>query len=323
MSPRVRVGVLGTSSFAVRKMLPGLSACPSATLVTVGTREPAGQAEFARGHGCRIESYEEVLAATDVDAVYVPLPAALHYPWALKALEAGKHVLSEKPAALTVEQATILTATAQERGLVLDENVMFVHHPQHQTVRELLGAGRLGTVREFRAVFTVPFQGDRDIRYSPELGGGALWDTGVYPVRAAQMLFDDVDVVSASYVMGTGGVDVAGVAVMRSGGVIVQVSFGIDHAYQNYYEVVGSTGRLRVERAFTPPADFRPEIVLTSGTGSDRLSTEPADQVMLAWSAFTERVLTADTSSGSLAAHASVLETLALQPGGPLARLVG
>ncbi|NEE17571.1 Gfo/Idh/MocA family oxidoreductase, partial [Streptomyces sp. SID7499] len=188
----VRVGVLGTASIARRRLLPALAACPDTRLVAVASRAPATAEEAAAPYGCEaVEGYGALLARDDVDAVYVPLPAALHAPWVRAALTAGKHVLAEKP--LSTDAATTggLLALARDKGLVLSENVMFVHHARHAEVRRLIEDGAIGDVRAFHAAFTVPRPPDGDIRHSAGLGGGALGDMGVYPVRAALHLLGD------------------------------------------------------------------------------------------------------------------------------------
>ncbi|MFC7472622.1 Gfo/Idh/MocA family protein [Actinomadura keratinilytica] len=173
----------------------------------------------AEPYGARpVHGYRNLLAMDDIDAVYVPLPAALHHTWAEAALHAGKHVLAEKPLTTDARATARLLRLAEERGLALAENTMFVHHPQHTAVRELLDAGAIGELRSFRAEFTVPRFPADDIRLQPELGGGALWDTGVYPVRAAlHLLGPELEAVGAVLTEDPAhGVDTHGAALLRT-----------------------------------------------------------------------------------------------------------
>ncbi|NLU68536.1 Gfo/Idh/MocA family oxidoreductase [Streptomyces sp. HNM0574] len=279
----MRFGVLGCAEIARRRMLPAIAAHPDAELAAVAAREAHRAEETARPYGCRaVGGYEALLADPDVEAVYVPLPNALHADWVAAALDAGKHVLAEKPLTLEAERTAALFATARERGLVLRENVMFLRHRQHARVRELLADGALGELRAFRAEFTVPARPEGDIRHSPALGGGALWDTGVYPVRAAlHLLGPGLSVVGAVLRQDPRhGVDTAGSALLRTpDGAGVQLAFGIDHGYRSAYELTGELGRLVLDHAFTPPAGHVPRLRLERPGGVEELPLEPDDQV--------------------------------------------
>ncbi|MFI2778841.1 Gfo/Idh/MocA family protein [Streptomyces sp. ALB3] len=281
----LRIGVLGCAGIARRRMLPAFRACPGTELVAVASRDLPRARETAAEAGCEaVHGYAELLSRTDVDAVYVPLPAALHEQWVRAALEAGKHVLGEKPLTTDPEATAGLAALAAASGLALRENVMFVHHTQHAAVRRLVADGAIGQIRAFRAAFTVPRLPDGDIRYDPELGGGALWDTGVYPVRAAlHFLGGALEVVGA--VLGHDGhgaaVDTAGAALLQdTTGVGAQLVFGLDHAYRSQYEILGSAGALTVDRAFTPPAGDPPRVLLERGGSVTRIDLPPDDQVL-------------------------------------------
>ncbi|HEV2348067.1 MAG TPA: Gfo/Idh/MocA family oxidoreductase [Actinocrinis sp.] len=261
MSETVRIGVLGCASIALRRTIPAILACPQTSLAAVASRDPEKAKQAAQRFGCDASTYEELLRRDDVDAVYVPVPPSLHLPWGLEVLRAGKHLLLEKPAATSADEARRLVDEAGARGLVLRENFNFLHHGQHRTVRELLAAGRLGTVRTLSAAFCFPGMPASDIRYVPQLGGGALLDAGVYPIRVAQLLFGaDLRVTGSTLRIDPArGVDVAGQALLVSGdGVLIDAQFGFQHSYGSRYSVWGSTGRLTLDRAFTPPATWSP-----------------------------------------------------------------
>ncbi|WP_339132312.1 Gfo/Idh/MocA family oxidoreductase [Streptomyces sp. f51] len=294
MSGPVRVGVLGCADIALRRMLPAFTAAPGLELAAIASRDPARAKEAGLRFGCRpVHGYAELLAADDIEAVYVPLPAALHAPWVEAALEAGKHVLAEKPLTTDPESTERLLGLAAKRGVALMENVMFVHHPRHEAVRSLVADGRIGELRSFRAEFAIPPLADGDIRYSAELGGGALSDVGLYPLRAAlHFLGHDLDVVGARLVRRAGReVETAGAALLATpGGVTAHLTFGMEHAYASRYELWGSEGRITVDRAFTPPADHVPVIGLHGGAGTEEIRLEPADQVAATVAAFVDAV---------------------------------
>ncbi|WP_043174235.1 Gfo/Idh/MocA family protein [Streptomyces sp. NRRL B-24484] len=294
MTPPVRIGIMGCADIARRRMLPAMAAADDMEVVAVASRTGPTAEELAGAYGCRpVTGYDGLLALPEVDAVYVPLPLALHARWAEAALRAGKHVLVEKPLTADPRETRRLLDLARSRGLVLMENVMFVHHHRHDAVRRLLEHGAIGELRSFHADFTVPRLPDDDIRYRPELGGGALWDVGLYPVRAAMhFLGDDLEVVGAALGAGPGRrVDTSGAVLLRRrDGVTAQLAFGLDHAYASRYRLCGSTGQIRVDRAFAPPADHVPVIRVDSGTGSREIPLAPDDQVRNSLGAFTAAV---------------------------------
>lgn len=262
----LRLGLLGCADIAQRRALPSLARLRDFALTAVASRDAGKAKRFGRRFGADpAAGYEELLAREDLDAVYIPLPAALHAPWAGRALEAGLHVLVEKPAAVTSEEAGRLTRLARERGLVVMENFAFVHHGQQQAVRTLLAEGAIGELRSLSAEFAFPPLPDTNIRHQPELGGGALLDAGVYPLRAARMfLGDDLEVTGATLrTHPEHRVDVAGAALLTAPtGVSAQVTFGFVHSYRCGYTLWGSAGRISLNRAYSAPDDFAPTLTL-------------------------------------------------------------
>jgi predicted dehydrogenase len=284
------MGVVGCADIARRRMLPAMAAHPGIELVAVASRDADRAAETARTFGCRpVSGYAALLGRSDLDAVYLPLPVALHAEWTEAALRAGRHVLVEKPLTPDPDRAAELCDLARQRGLVLAENVLFVHHRQHAVVRDLVQRGEIGELRALRAAFSIPALPEGNIRYRADLGGGALWDVGLYPVRLAlHLLGPDLEVLGAARAAGPGKeVDTSGAALLRTpAGVVAHLDWGLDHAYRSVYELVGSTGRILVDRAFTPPADHRPTIQVERGGTTQVRRSAPDDQVTNALDAF-------------------------------------
>jgi predicted dehydrogenase len=313
MTAPVRIGVIGCADIAVRRMLPAFADCPDTEIAAVASRDPAKAGQVAESFGCRpVHGYAELLELQDVQAVYVPLPASLHAEWIEAALKAGKHVLAEKPLATDRLRTEQLLTLAGDLGLALMENVMFVHHPRHDAVRRLVADGAIGELRAFHAAFTIPPLPDGDIRYVPELGGGALADVGVYPLRAALHLLGPapLEAVGAHLAHGTGRrVETSGAALLRTpGGVSVQVTFGMEHAYRSVYELWGSEGRITVDRAFTPPADHVPVIGLHRGMETEEIRLDPCDQVAATVAAFASAVRAGVSPSGDTLRQAGLLD---------------
>ncbi len=276
----VRMGVLGCASIALRRVLPAMMEAEGIELTAVASRDPAKAREVARRFGCAAaDGYDDLLDRPDLDAIYLPLPTGLHAHWASRALAAGKHVLSEKPLSCDHATALGLVNQAKTAGLWLMENYMFLHHGQHEKVRNLIADGRVGELRVFTASFGIPPLDASDVRYRPELGGGALLDVGVYPIRAATyFLGSQLRVVGSLLRLDpTRGVDVAGHALLATpAGVTAELSFGFEHAYRSCYSLWGDQGRLSLDRAFTPPPTWQPLIRIESGDRSEELAL-PAD----------------------------------------------
>ncbi len=182
MTP-VRFGVLGASNFAREHMAPAIHAATGADLAALGTSSPAKADGFrAFCPGLRVhESYDALLADPEIDAVYIPLPHPLHAEWSIKAMEAGKHVLVEKPIAMKAEIIDPVIAKRDETGLVCAEAYMIVHHPQWQRAKALLEEGAIGRLLHVGAFFSYDNSSDtKNIRNSTDMGGGSLPDIGVY-----------------------------------------------------------------------------------------------------------------------------------------------
>ncbi|GAA3055011.1 hypothetical protein GCM10020000_41580 [Streptomyces olivoverticillatus] len=229
-------------------------------------------------------------------------------------------MLAEKPLTCDPARTAELLDLARERGLVLVENVLFVHHSQHTVVRNLVRDGAIGELRAFHAAFTVPKRRPRATSGSAgSLAGGALWDVGIYPVRAAvHFLGDALEVVGAHLTTGAGReVDTAGAALLRApGGVTAQLTFGMEHAYRNAYELHGSEGRITVERVFTPPADHHPLVRVETASGAEELRLDPDDQAVNALTAFAGAVRAGSAPGRDVRAEAVLLGAIRASAGG-------
>ncbi|MFJ9468127.1 Gfo/Idh/MocA family protein [Streptomyces caniferus] len=298
----VRIGVLGAASIAWRRVLPAMAACPDIEVVAVAARDVGRARRFADRFGCAaVAGYQPLLERADIDAVYVPLPAALHHAWAARALRAGKHVLVEKPMAGSAEEARELVTLATRAGLVLRENFMFLHHPRHAAVESLLRSGRIGELRSLHAAFCIPPLPAEDIRYVPELGGGALLDAGVYPLRTAmRFLGRGLRVAGATLrTRAADGLDLSGqVLLAADSGVQASLEFGFEHAYAARYALWGSRARLTTEHAFSPAADQRPALLLEEQGGTERIDLPAADQYLRCVADFASAVRTDGASDG-------------------------
>lgn len=291
----MRIGILGTADIAFRRFLPALQKCADFTYVGVATRTLEKGSSFQEAFGGKVyDGYDSLLADQSIEAVYVPLPPALHYEWGRKVLEAGKHLFMEKPFTTGLAETEALLALAGEKGLAVHENYMFLYHSQLAKIKELIASGQLGKIRLLRMAFGFPKRAADDFRYKRDLGGGgALLDCGGYPVRLAlELLGERVQVMQARLVQPEGyEVDLYGSAVLEdAGGLCAQISFGMDNAYQCQLEVWGSEATLIAPRIFTAGADFSPHIILRTSSGETRRELEPDDQFLHSITAFIKAI---------------------------------
>jgi D-xylose 1-dehydrogenase (NADP+, D-xylono-1,5-lactone-forming) len=277
----LRWGILSTANIT-DKLLDGGT---DQEFVAVGSRDGARAEAYAREKGIARAhgSYEALLADPDVDAIYNPLPNSLHVQWSIRALEAGKHVLCEKPLTRHPEDVDRVFDVAQREGRVLAEAFMWRHHPQVARARELLESGTIGDLRVIRCAFAYHHRGDPDdIRLQAALDGGGLMDVGCYCVSGCRTLAGaEPELASADYVPGgNGGVDVSLVATLRfPGDVLAHFDCGLTYTGGGALEAVGTEGSF----VLTDPWHANDAIIeLRRGDGSvERIDTGPANSYAL------------------------------------------
>jgi predicted dehydrogenase len=255
----VRWGVLGTANIARGQFLPALVQAGGAAAAVAG-RDQARTSEYAVTNGIdrAITGYQALLDDAAIDAVYIALPNALHAEWTIKALEAGKPVLCEKPLCGTLADTERVLTAARTTGTFLWEAFVFPFHPQLARLRELVAAGTIGDLMEIKSNFHFALRTDTNIRLSADLEGGALLDVGCYPVRLGQELFGPQYTAAwARAVRGGAGVDVDTWGVLDyPGGRRLMLSCGFGRSYDTATTLEGTDGRITVTNPFHPgPAD--------------------------------------------------------------------
>ena len=310
---------------ATEKVIPGIRRSERGEVVAIASRgddrarAAAARLGIQRSHG----SYEALLADPDVDAIYVPLPNHLHAEWSIKALRAGKHVLCEKPMALSVAEAEAMAAAASDSGRLLVEAFMYRHHPSWILVRELIAAGRIGTLSAVDSWFSYFNPDPANIRNVLEWGGGGLWDIGCYSVNLSRMLFDsEPAAVSAALVRDpVSGVDVLATGTMAFPSGVASFTCATLLEPDQRVHVYGSDGRIDIEIPFNIPPLLATRVFLTTGRNApEAQATEtfelpPADQYACQADAFAATILDGAPSPLPLAdtiANTRVIERLFL-----------
>lgn len=192
MRAKIRWGVLGVANIAIKKVVPGMQKGSRSEVTAIASRDlsrardAAKSLNLAKAYG----SYEELLADPDIDAVYNPLPNHLHVPWSIKAAEAGKHVLCEKPISLTAEEARHLIQARNKTGVKIGEAFMVRTHPEWLRAREIVRSGGIGELKAIMSAFSYFNRDPKNIRNVSEFGGGGLMDIGCYPITMSRFLFE-------------------------------------------------------------------------------------------------------------------------------------
>jgi len=256
MTRKLRWGLISTAAIN-RAVIPPLRASRRSELFGIASRhfdragEYAAQWDIPRYYG----SYEEMLADPDIDIVYNPLPNHLHAEWTIKACQAGKHVLCEKPAALTPGDVVAMAAAAQAAGVAVAEAFMYRHHPQTKKVLDLVASDEIGKVKLLRGSFSFMNNRPKDIRWVPEYGGGSIWDIGCYPISFCRAVTGaaPLEVFGAQRKSKTG-VDATFSGTMNyAGGIVAQFDSSFEMPYFTYFEIRGERGTIIVPSPFKPP----------------------------------------------------------------------
>jgi predicted dehydrogenase len=251
----LRWGVLGTAR-VIRHLVPVLHDEPRARLVAVASRDAGRAAQCAREWQIpeALHGYETLITRDDIDAVYIPLPNALHTPWVIAAASAGKHVLCEKPLGVTPEEVDRIQAAAILHGVTVAEGLMYRHEPLTAHVCRLVAEGAIGRLHGIVSGFTYHRTRPDDVRLSAALGGGALFDVGVYPASYACLLARQAPAAAtATAVSGPDGIDeMCQAALHFPDGMLASITAGFRAATHTWLTILGSEGTLQVPAPFKP-----------------------------------------------------------------------
>jgi xylose dehydrogenase (NAD/NADP) len=274
---RLRWGLLSTARINAR-LIPAIRGGGRSELTTVASRTLdraqayADEWKIPRALG----SYEALITDPGIDVVYISLPNSLHVEWTVRALEAGKHVLCEKPLALTVEDVDRIQAAATRASRVAAEAFMYRHHPLTHAAEAIVKSGRLGVVRGFKGAFTFPLTRGGDTRLDPAFGGGSLWDVGCYPVSYSCFLVGAAPIEVFGWQQSAAtGIDMEFAGMMRfADGSVAQFDSGFVGPLRSEMEVIGTNATLKIHRPFR--TDEMSRLLLTTGDETETLPFDPA-----------------------------------------------
>jgi len=288
---KIRWGILGVANIAVKKVIPGMQTAPSAEIAAIASRDlPKAQAAAAKlGIPAAYGSYEELLADPNIDAIYNPLPNHLHVPWSVKAADAGKHVLCEKPIAMDAAEAQILIESRDRNKVKIGEAFMVRVHPQWLRAREIVRSGALGELRAITGVFSYFNNDPANVRNQADIGGGGMLDIGCYPITMSRFLFGREPVRVAALVDRDPAMHIDRLASAILDFAPGQSSFTVSTQLVPYQrmQIMGTKGRVEIEIPYNAPADRPTRIFVDSNV--EEFPT--VDQYMLQGEAFSRAIL--------------------------------
>jgi len=266
----LRVGVVSTARIGLERVIPAMQKSTDVVIAAIASRDhgrakdAAGRFGIARAYG----SYEDLLADPDIEAVYNPLPNHLHVPISVMAAEAGKHVLCEKPIALDADEARRLIEVRDRTGVVIAEAFMVRHHPQWQKARELILAGRIGTLRAVQAVFSYMNRDPSNVRNQADIGGGGIYDIGCYPIVTSRFLFQDEPVRALALVERDPdfGTDRLASAILHFPLGQAQFICSTQLVAQQRLLILGDEGRIELDIPFTPLEHQTSRLLIDDGS---------------------------------------------------------
>lgn len=267
---KLRFGIIGCAGIAIRSGIPGIIQSQLGEITAIASRDYMKAKKTAEKLGIPVAygSYEELLADPTIDAVYIPLPNHLHMEWTIKAAEAGKHVLCEKPIALTTEDTKKMVEACDKAGVQLAEAFMYRHHPRYDMIKSVIDAGKIGEIRGIHGTFTFNSSaGPGNVRFQRSMGGGSIYDIGCYPISAARLILGSEPVAATVHAFFSPEHD--HVDMMASGllefpdSVSLTFDCGMWAASRNTLEILGTKGRIEVPSAFVSELDRRANFLIT------------------------------------------------------------
>ncbi len=276
----VKWGFLSTADIN-DKLLPGADASPDLDVIAVASRDLERARAYAdeRGIERAYGSYDELFADPEIEAVYISLPNSMHVEWSIRALEAGKHVLCEKPLSRHPEDVERAFDAAEQAGRILMEAFMYRHNPQTKRLVELVEGGAIGRLRLVRAAFSFPLADRTNVRLNAELEGGGLMDVGCYCVSGSRLLAGEPESVFGEQVAAQSGVDELFTGTLRfPGGVLAEIDCGLVLPVRDELEAIGEEGSVFLD---DPWHCRQPVIEVRRDDGTERIELEPADSYRL------------------------------------------
>lgn len=281
MDKKIKWGVLGYARIAENNVIPAIVKSSNAEFFAIASRDEEKLARCRGKFGCEkyYKSYEELLDDPEVEVVYIPLPNSMHMEWSVKAAKKGKHILCEKPAALNVEQFSLMRKAAEENGVKLMEAFMYRYTDRTQKVNELLKSGIIGDIRYINSSFRFLLNDKRPVKLDKALGGGSLYDVGCYPVSFIGMITGEYpEAVSVESVMEDGADLIFSAVLKYKSGIIACISGGFNAYRRVYSEIIGTKGVMEIPDTFLGESGI---ITITTDSGRAEVAVAESERYLL------------------------------------------
>lgn len=299
MGDRIRWGILSTANIGRKRVVPAIQKSSNGLVAAVASRNRDNASEFASQFDMPIvhDSYDDLLADDSIDAIYNPLPNSLHAEWAIKAAEAGKPMLCEKPLAIDAAQAQQMVAAFRTRNVLFAEAFMYRFHPQTHRVLSMVNDGVIGDLHSVNATFVFNLRNAENIRLNKDLAGGSLMDVGCYCLNVMRLMTgEEPDSVTGQQILGETGVDVAFTGTLRfPSGVIGHFDSALRSYRTHTYTLIGSQGRIHIGEAFVPEPDSNTTVSLWRDGSVEQIEIPGADHYQIMVEDFADSLLTGRT----------------------------
>ncbi|MDN3017122.1 Gfo/Idh/MocA family oxidoreductase [Paenibacillus sp. BSR1-1] len=301
---RIRWGVISTADIAKTKVIPAILHSDYAEVAAIASRGDKAK-EIAERFSIPkfYDSYHKLLMDQEIEAVYIPLPNHLHKQWVMEAAKHGKHVLVEKPAALTAKETQEMVECCRENNVIFMEAFMHQFHPQHHRVREIVTSGEIGEIKFMRACFSYFLKDElTNIRMKKEMGGGSIYDIGCYCIHAIRNILksEPVRVEAFAELDGRNGIDRSAIVYMKlENGINTVFDCSFDMSFRQEYEIVGTKGRITVPAAYRPDVADNEGVILIESENGTRSEMITADQYKMQIDHFSQVIIEGSAPSYS------------------------
>lgn len=267
---KLRWGILGCAQIATNHIIPAIRQSDHGEVAAIASRDESKAKRTAEALGIprAYGSYEALLSDSGIDAVYIPLPNHMHYEWTIRAAEAGKHILCEKPLSLNEREAVQMVEACDRHRVKLSEAFMYRYHPRYGRIKEIIRSGEIGELRGLQGIFTINTASSKgNIRFHADMGGGSLYDVGCYLISAGRLLLEQEPravTVRALFSPEHGNVDMMASGLLEfGGGLNMTFQCGMWAEFRNALEIIGTDGRIEIPDAFLPWDGLNPHYYVT------------------------------------------------------------
>ncbi|MEH7333058.1 Gfo/Idh/MocA family oxidoreductase [Neobacillus drentensis] len=293
---RIRWGVIGTADIAKTKVIPAILNSDYAEVAAIASRGDKAKDIAERFSIPKFyDSYHKLLMDQEIEAVYIPLPNHLHKQWVTEAAKHGKHVLVEKPAALTAEETQEMMDCCRENNVIFMEAFMYQFHPQHLRVREIVTSGEIGEIKFMRASFSYFLKDElTNIRMKKKMGGGSIYDIGSYCIHSIRNIMESepVRVEAFAELDPRSGIDRSAIVYIKlENGINTVFDCSFDMSFRQEYEIVGTKGRITVPAAYRPDVSDNAGVILIESVQGKRSEMVSADQFKMQIDHFSQAVI--------------------------------